>query len=182
MSVRNRWLSLDFLDFCDPRIRAFYEYWNGKRGGRAMPSRGDFDPAEIVRFLPSVMLSDVVDRESTLVRYRLIGTRETEARGGDPTGLLVHDAFHGRSRDYVLKNYWLVIRSGAPLFDCDPDVPHSDELLDRGTILLPLSDDGCRVSQVIAYAALDHLPSATMLPHRNDLSRYPGRGRFASRE
>jgi PAS domain len=180
MSIRNRWLSLDFLAFCDLRIRAFYDYWNGKRGGRPMPSRSDLDPAEIISFLPSVMMSDVVDKDSTLVRYRLIGTRETEARGGDPTGLLVHDAFHGRSRDYVLKNYWLVIGAASPLYDCDPLVPGNDALVDRGTILVPLSDDGVSVSQVLAYAALDNAPSATVLPRRNDLSRYPGRGKFAS--
>ena len=43
-----RWINLDFLDFCHPRIREIYDYWNGKRAGRLMPGRADIEPADLL--------------------------------------------------------------------------------------------------------------------------------------
>ena len=60
-------------------------------------------------FLPSIMLVDVVEPSSVQLRYRLVGTMEAQARGGDPTGRLVQETFIGRSADFVLENYRLVI-------------------------------------------------------------------------
>src|SRR5690554_3316287 len=99
-----RCTTVEFLHFCDPRIRAFYSYWDAKRAGRLMPSRLDIDPAEIVAFLPSIIILDVVSHAPLRLRYRLVGTMEAEARGGDPTGKLVGESFHGRSAQEVLEN------------------------------------------------------------------------------
>ena len=75
----------DFLDRCHPAVRAIYEYWDRKRGDRRMPARRDIDPTEFVPHLPGIMLVDVVADERRYV-YRLVGTREVEARGRNPTG------------------------------------------------------------------------------------------------
>jgi len=174
-----RWTTLDFLDFCDPRIRSFYDYWNGKCGGRRMPARADFDPAEIAKFLPSVMVVDIVSRDPLQLRYRLVGTMEAQARGGDPTGLLVGEAFFGRSARQVIENYLAVANQGTPVFDNDEVKLEDPFLSDAGTILLPLSDDGRIVDKVIAYAALGQNARADTLPRRNELYRYPGLGQFA---
>ncbi len=177
---RTRWITLDFLDFCDPRIHDFYQYWNGKRGGRPMPSRADLDPAEIKSFLPSIMLVDVVSRSPLQLRYRLVGTREAQARGGDPTGKLIGEAFFGRSEGQVLENYLDVTSRGVPVFDNDEVKLEDPMLRDAGTILLPLSDDGKWIDRVIAYAALGDAVKSAVLPRANELYRYPGLGQFGA--
>ena len=69
-----------------------------------MPARRDIDPTEFVPHLPGIMLVDVVADERRYV-YRLVGTREVEARGQNPTGRPVGESFHGSSRENVLRNY-----------------------------------------------------------------------------
>jgi hypothetical protein len=152
-----RWTDLSFLEFCDSRIRGFYEYWELKRGERAMPSRADIDPAEIVSYLPSIVMVDVLSADRLELRYRLAGTLETEARGYDPTGRSVSDSFQGTSSIDVLENYRLVIARRRPVFDtaCVPTT--QQRLLEKGTILLPLSDDGENVNIVIVYTAFDRV-------------------------
>ncbi len=81
-----------------PDIAAFCGYWDGKRRGRSMPARCDIDPAEIVPFLPGIMLVDVVADERRFV-YRLVGTREVAMRGRDPTGKSVGEGFFGASAE-----------------------------------------------------------------------------------
>lgn len=179
-----RCTTLEFLNFCDPRVRAFYEYWDAKRGRRLMPSRSDIDPAEIVAFLPSIIILDVVSQDPLRLRYRLVGTMEAEARGGDPTGKLVGEAFHGRSAQEVLENYRLIVTRAAPVYDGDYvslPKPQDGALEEMGTILLPLSDDGHTVNKVVVFTALGQTPSRVTVPRRNALSRYPGRGQLLSR-
>ena len=56
------------------------QYWEEKRRGRLMPSRADIDPLELRRYLPGIILIDVVDDARRYV-YRLVGTREVAMRG-----------------------------------------------------------------------------------------------------
>lgn len=147
----------DFLGRCHPTVRAIYDYWDRKRGGRPMPARRDIDPTEIVPHLPGVMLVDVVDDERRYV-YRLVGTREVEARGHNPTGRPVGEAFHGSSRDNVLRNYERVCRERAALFDDYHFTAPSGRMLDEQVIFLPLSADGESVSQILVYTHHRRLP------------------------
>jgi hypothetical protein len=78
-----------------------------------MPARRDIDPTEFVPHLPGIMLVDVVADERRYV-YRLVGTREVEARGQNPTGRPVGESFHGSSRENVLRNYERVCREARP--------------------------------------------------------------------
>ena len=77
--------TLAFLDVCDEHVRELFHYWNERRAGRAMPLRTDIDPADFPRHLPGIVLVDVSWDPLDFV-YRVIGTREAEARGFDPDG------------------------------------------------------------------------------------------------
>jgi hypothetical protein len=147
----------DFLGRCHPAIRAIYEYWDGKRGGRRLPARSDIDPTEFVPHLPGIMLVDVVADERRYV-YRLVGTREVEARGQNPTGKPVGEKFHGSSRENVLRNYDRVCRERAALFDDYHFTSPGGRLLDEQVIFLPLSADGEAVSQILVYTHHRRLP------------------------
>ncbi|VAV87904.1 hypothetical protein MNBD_ALPHA02-1153 [hydrothermal vent metagenome] len=68
-----------------PLLRDLYEYWNGKKGDRNMPSRPDISPTEIINLLPKIILIDV-EYEPQRFRFRLIGTDVVTAMGQDATG------------------------------------------------------------------------------------------------
>jgi hypothetical protein len=145
-----RWTNLAFLEFCHPRIRALYEYWMVKRGVRNMPSRTDIDPLDLPSYLPGIVMVDVEYEPFSLI-YRLVGTREAEARGQDPTGRSVFEAWDGRSLEDVLENYRQCIARKGPLYDADRTLDPERNWLEAGTVFLPLSDDGETVNKILIY-------------------------------
>lgn len=89
----------DISQVAEPQLRELYLYWDGKRGGRPYPARGDVDPAEIKKLLPFVMLVDVL-AQGRHFRFRLIGT--DVALGVNPTGKLQHEELpEGIYRDHI---------------------------------------------------------------------------------
>lgn len=162
-----RKLTLDFLAICSERIQRAYAYWDGKRAGRAMPARADINPAEIQDLLPYVVLTEVL-KAPPYLRYRLVGTRQVQIRGMDPTGKPVRGNHIGRHMvddtvDEVMLNYEIVIRKRCFVYDHNPVLgPPLDSgsldigrLRERGTLLLPLSSDGNEVDMVFCIADLD---------------------------
>jgi len=90
-AIYRRTTSLDFLAHCSSMLAGFYNYWNEKRGDRAMPSRADLDPIEMKRWLPGIIIVDVLENPRRLV-YRLVGSRSVSLRQTDVTGKTVPEA------------------------------------------------------------------------------------------
>ncbi|HUL53725.1 MAG TPA: PAS domain-containing protein [Candidatus Binatia bacterium] len=135
-------------------LEPLFHYWDGKRGRRRMPRRSDIEPAELVPFLPYLMIVDVVADARRYV-YRLVGTKEVEARGRDPTGRPVAEAFIGSSREKVLANYDRVTMTARPFIDTGTVVTVEDKLDDSHVIFLPLSEDDETVSQILVYTVFE---------------------------
>jgi hypothetical protein len=91
-----RYKTVEFLEFCSPQVREMHEHWAALRGDRVLPHRDDLDPARITRYLPGIMLVDVLWGPPLDFVYRLVGTREVESRGTDPTGRRVAEAYFAR--------------------------------------------------------------------------------------
>lgn len=140
----------DWLNTCHPDIRLVLEYWQNKCAGRLMPARSDIDPGEIRRFLPYITLVDVVDDDQRYV-YRLIGTKEVDLRGRDPTGKSVVDAFFGVSRANVLAKYDTVCKTRAPFHEWD-NFQVVDRYVGEENLFLPLSDDGATVNKILVFS------------------------------
>ena len=146
-----------FPNHLPPGLEPLFRYWDRKRGARRMPRRADIDPTEMIPFLPSVMLVDVVPDDRRYI-YRLVGTREVQARGRDPTGHAVGEAFLGASRENVLANYDHVRLTGAPHIDLKTVITNRDRLDNSHVIFLPLSEDGETVTQILVYTDFDPPP------------------------
>ncbi|MDY0870358.1 PAS domain-containing protein [Dongia rigui] len=142
--------SLGFLTTCSPLLAGFYNYWNEKRGNRPMPSRADLDPIDMKRWLPGIIIVDVLENPRRLV-YRLVGSRSVALRQADVTGKTVVEAYHGTSLGDVLENYRLVIDEHRVVYDAEQKPSGSGLLKDSETLLLPLSSDGTKVDKVIVY-------------------------------
>jgi len=144
-----------WTEHCHPDIRAMYRYWLEKKGQRAMPSRADIDPSEIKRFLPHVTLVDVVDDERRYV-YRLVGTKEVELRGNDPTGQSVLAGYFAVSSDDALVHYDATRQSRAPHYVADP-FQAVDRYVGEEDLFLPLSDDGETVNIIMVFSTVRDL-------------------------
>lgn len=84
--------------------------------------------------------------------YRLVGTREVEMRGADPTGKPIATHGLGGMTDLALRNYDKVVRTKRPFLDRNEDgiqVHHRFQDLDCA--FFPLSSDGDRVDMVLVY-------------------------------
>jgi len=140
----------DWQTHCHPDVLKVLAYWEGKRRGRAMPSRSDIDPAELVGLLPNIMLVDVVDDERRFV-YRLVGTGEVQLRGRDPTGKSVRDGYFAATPEAAEHRYETVCKTRAPYYDED-----SFQVLDRyvseANLFLPLSDDDKTVNKILVFS------------------------------
>ena len=143
-------MTIPIADPIPAGLEPVFRYWDRKRGDRRMPRRADIDPAEIIPFLRALMIVDVVPDDRRYV-YRLVGTREVEARGRDPTGRAVGEAFIGSSRERVLANYDRVQLTGRPHIDLNTVITTKDRLDNSHVIFLPLSEDGESVTQILVY-------------------------------
>jgi hypothetical protein len=145
---------LSFSDSSDQEgPRAVFAYWDSKRHGRRMPSRGDFDPAELVAFLPQLMLLDV-ETEPLRFRYRLIGTAVTEERSGlekrDPTGCYVDEVTHHQDTSTLLIHYRRVVMERKPSLVHGTYTKEFDRPWVRFTRLaMPLSADGETINMLV---------------------------------
>lgn len=146
----------DFLAYCGRDIREIYDYWNKQRGERVMPSRSDLDPLDIPRLLRGITLVDVKCHDPLQLIYRLVGTREVEFRGQDPTGMSVADSFRGPSAENAMRSYGVVIERREPMFRRDFLDSQSGHSVREERIFLPLSNDDDLVNMVLVYAS-DHI-------------------------
>ncbi|KLN62520.1 hypothetical protein WH96_03280 [Kiloniella spongiae] len=140
-----------FLDRCDVRIAAFYQMWKSKCKDDTIPSRADFDPIEMVEFLPGITLVDV-DKDTQSLMYRLVGTNEVAVRGKDPTGDSVQEHFHATTWEDTWENYSHAINNLGIVFD-DLDMPNANGIIvGDETIFVPLAPDGKNVNMVMLYS------------------------------
>jgi len=137
--------------FNHPTCVFLRDYWESKRGSRAMPARADISPAQLKDHLGWVMILEVLPGARDF-RYRLIGTLVTQyfsndatgktvmeafADSGEPTAKLVNSIFRKVARDKVVMRTagganWL--EDGMEAFEA---------------IYLPLSEDGVNVSHIL---------------------------------
>lgn len=132
-----------------PRLRALYDYWNERRAGRAMPTRTAIDPIDIPRLLPNLLLLDVEPGAGRL-KIRVAGTTVVEMYGSDYTGRYLDEIDFGDRRAAVLHDYSTCLQTRQPYVSEHSfwTVRAVSYRIER--VILPLSDDGETVSQLIA--------------------------------
>jgi hypothetical protein len=115
-----------------------------------MPSRADIEPLELRKYLPGIILIDVVDDERRYV-YRLVGTREVAMRGKDPTGQSILQGFFAPNLAAALAILDKVVTTRAPLFMHRDFTAPDGRLGYEDIVMMPLSEDGERVSMLFGY-------------------------------
>ena len=141
----------------DLRLRALYDYWQRKRGDRALPSRADIDPIELKDLLGNLFLVDV-NYQPLSFRYRLAGTNIVQVLGRELTGRTA-DELDGLpiSPQLIKKHFSEVVLSREPSYKVLDVIVDSGPIVYR-RLLLPLSPDGGTVNMLLGGAV--HQPAA----------------------
>jgi hypothetical protein len=132
----------------DPRIKALHAYWEGLRGGRAMPARSDVDPAAIPSLLPNIILYEVAPGGG--YRVRLVGEEVVRFSGYNATGTQAGAGMPPRAAEMTTRILDAVTTERAPKFRVgkahwQPDKAYRD----FEACFLPLSADGETVNIVL---------------------------------
>lgn len=131
-----------------PILDAAFDYWLGKKSGPEIPLRSAIDPVEIPRLLPHLMLLDVLS-EPLDFRYRLIGEgiQANITRGFRGK---THRQLEGKGPgSLVWEGLRKVVETGIPRYGRAPYVGPETTVTQFFDLLLPLSEDGASVSQIL---------------------------------
>ncbi len=135
-------------DGVDPRIAALRRYWDEVRGGRAMPSRADIDPADIPRLLPNLFLVDVGPTVDDL-RWRLAGTEVVRLFGLELTGRPVGAGMPTTAGRLMRARFAFVVRNARPAYATGVMQADRNDHTPFRRLVLPLSSDGVRVDMLV---------------------------------
>lgn len=123
------------------------EYWDAKRGSRAMPSRDDLDPAEMVEFLPRIMLADV-EHQPLRFRYRLCGTGICRVHPGNATRLAADELQPPAYGALVHAQYQDVLQTGRPALHLNV-FDDQNRYRSYAHLILPLSRGGTAIDMIM---------------------------------
>jgi hypothetical protein len=116
-----------------------------------MPQRRDIDPTELRALLPHIQMVEPVAAAGGLrFRYRLVGTAIVEAHGGEITGRFIDELITGERGRFVHDYYRKVCETRRPVFVRSRYVTRKAIDLTASRLLMPLSNDGERVSLIFA--------------------------------
>jgi hypothetical protein len=125
-----------------------YAYWLSKRGARAMPARGDVNPADIPLLLPHLIL---VERAGEQFRYRLVGSAIVRGVGYGITGGIVGSYIDTPEIGAEVRAIFEYAFIGAsPIFATGRYIHKRGAGINLSLLTLPLSEDGRAVNMSIS--------------------------------
>jgi hypothetical protein len=146
-----------FLDAPEhPLLGQFAAYLDGKRGTRPFADRADINPAEILPFLPHIIILDVIDGGEDF-RVRVFGTALVELMHEERTGQLVSRFGENPTipTDPVeLRSRWLTIckmtqQNRKSLFFKAPTVSPERAYMIYHGLFAPLTSGASEITQII---------------------------------
>jgi hypothetical protein len=146
-------VELDARNGAYPDLARVLAYWDRKRGDRFAPRRADIDPADLVEFLPRIMLADVL-REPLEFRYRLSGTGIAGVHGKDQTGKSPRDLTPPAYGALVQEHYCECVRRREPLLHLIV-LDTQERSISYVRLVMPLSEDGSAVTMLMSVDGKD---------------------------
>jgi hypothetical protein len=133
------------------RVLALDRYWTSKCANGRLPGRQDIDPVELKRFLPGLLLADVL-QDPFNISYRLCGTEVARMRG-ELTGYTVLNWPHWNveERAQLLSDYLLTVTERRPVFSWDRVRLKSGSWSYFYSGIWPLASDGIHIDKCLAF-------------------------------
>jgi hypothetical protein len=132
-------------------LRRLLAYWHEHRGARAFPRRADVDPVDVRFMLDRVALTEVHESDGGAprrYRLRVVGSYWYRLLGFEATGIWMHDWPRANQRKLTEDFYAALIEGRRPRF-AERDAIVDEQLLHYEIMLLPLSEDGSRISMIM---------------------------------
>lgn len=126
------------------KLAALVEYWETKRGPRAMPRREEIVPEEIRGHLSYAFLIDVSDAGPRF-RFALCGDDVAGLFGMDLAGSALEDIDLADEAPEIIHDYTLAADQRRPICSRHRFVNRAGRRLDYERVLLPLQDEGGHV-------------------------------------
>ncbi|MBL8805405.1 MAG: PAS domain-containing protein [Rhodospirillales bacterium] len=136
----------DPATIANARLRRFYDYWDARRGIRAMPARIDIDPLDFVWALGDVSLIDVLPDGD--FRWRLDGSNSSAFFGTEMQGRRLSEYPHPQFIEPMRAILRGPAESGRPAFMTRVYAKDARRW-NYDSLLLPLSADGQTVDMLI---------------------------------
>lgn len=140
----------------DPQFPGLLGYWKTRRGDRRMPCRADIDPLDLRAYLGNLLLLDMAEPIGES-RYRLIGTQIAEVSGRDATNRSLNELYSEPIRGGLIGMYTAIVAARTPHAGWGRWQVGLDHL-SVGALFLPLSEDGDRVTMVLAKMKFGRAP------------------------
>jgi len=128
-------------------LRRLLAYWHKQRGNRAFPARSDIDPVDLRFMLERIALTEVHE-EPRRYRLRLVGGYWHRLIGFEATGMWMEDWPHAGQKAITVAFYEALIEGRAPRFTRRDSIV-DDRVLSYEIMLLPISEDGTRISMIM---------------------------------
>ena len=131
-------------------MRDLVTYWNGKLRGRRFPAKADMRPEELKRYLGNLCILEVVG-EPPVFRYRLVGSRLTDATEHNATGHEARDIPPPEYGESIHRDLLQALEAAVP-------VVHEITLRRDGVKLsyqratLPLAGDGEHIDHLMTFS------------------------------
>jgi hypothetical protein len=131
--------------------RQLYTYWNDVRQGRLAPKRFEIEPARFAEHLPDTFILERV--AANAARFRLAGTRMSEAFGTEFRATNIYDLFDHNDRLVLQRQISVISRQGAVgVFIISAGAP-TGERATFEMLLLPLIHSGAVVDRFLGVLA-----------------------------
>jgi hypothetical protein len=140
------------------KVRSLCTWWQ-RNCANEIPDRTDLDPTDLKHLLPNLFIADV-EHEPFRIRYRLVGTKATEATGVDITGLYLDDLLPADGSEPWMEFYRQSYMTRVPVLgeSLSPTTSGASFRYEFG--LFPLRNGGYAVSQFVAIEDYFDLTSA----------------------
>ena len=148
---------IDPQNLQNPVLSFLKTYWDGKRGGRSMPTRAEIKPADMKEHLGWIILLDAQPDFSDF-RYRTIGTRVTQYFLADSTGKTLTEAFapYGETAiNGVIATHRKAARDKIAVRCYGGAGWIGRSFMDFDALFLPLSDDGVTTNMILSAFTFD---------------------------
>ena len=132
-------------------LKRLLAYWYERRGSAEFPRRADVDPVDFRFMLDRVALTEVHESDRGAprrYRLRVVGSYWYRLLGFEATGIWMHEWPRANQRKLTEDFYAALIDGRRPRF-AERDVIVDDQLLHYEIMLLPLSEDGSRISMIM---------------------------------
>jgi hypothetical protein len=128
-------------------LRRLLAYWNRQRGDRPFPRRADIDPIDVKFMLDRIALTEVHE-DPRRYRLRLVGSYWYRLLAFEATGMWLEDWPHAGQKAITVAFYEALIEGRVPRFTRRDSIV-DERVLSYEIMLLPLSEDGARISMIM---------------------------------